>query len=193
MSRGPVLAVTLTSDASKFGRGFTQATSQLAKFSRDIGRAAAGFGRHTLRSLDTFGGQIVDKISGWFKRGVQIGMGSLAALGGYSLWGGLNRLLDTEDATAQLKRMGLGLDDIKTLLDGVDTAFSGTPFANPDGFNVASQLYASQVELGKIPGIIATIGDYAAHGNVPLEQMAAIFTRVASQGKVTGDGACQPF
>lgn len=110
------------------------------------------------------------------------GMGARNIIGG-----GIGRLLDVEDATVQLQRMGLELAQVNQLLADVDSTFSGTPFSNPDGFNVSTQLFASNVELEKIPGILGTIADFAAHGNVDLLEMSDVFTRIASQGKVTGE------
>lgn len=113
--------------------------------------------------------------------------GAIAALTATSLWGGLQRVLDTEDARVQMQRMGVSISEVDTLLAAVDDTFQGTPFANPDGFNISSQLFASGVELDNIPPILGDIADLAAHGNVPIDQMGQLFVRAAAQGKITGE------
>jgi tape measure domain-containing protein len=140
-----------------------------------------------ISGLDTFGAKITSTVGGALRKGLLVGGGALAGVAGFSLFGGLNRLLDTEDARVQLDRMGLSVKEIDDLLAGVDRTFQGTPFANPDGFNIASQLFASGRALGEIPGILGNIADLAAHGNVPIDQMGSLFTRIASQGRVTGE------
>lgn len=160
---------------------------------RDVGRDAGNsltgnFTRSMLSGLDSVGGQITETVTRWFRRGATVGIAAVAGVAAVGLTRGLNRVLDTEDARVQLGRMGLELGQINTLLGAVDDTFSGTPFANPDGFNISSQLFASGVELDKIPGILGTIADLSAHGNVPIEQMGALFVRAASEGRVMGDG-----
>jgi tape measure domain-containing protein len=140
-----------------------------------------------LSGLDSFGARITSTVSGALRKGLTFGAAAVTGIAGFSLFGGLGRLLDTEDATVQLRRMGLGISEIDTLLAAVDTTFSGTPFANPDGFNISSQLFASGRSLEEIPGILGNIADLATHGNVPIEQMGSLFTRIASQGRVTGE------
>lgn len=101
--------------------------------------------------------------------------------------GGIGRLTAIENSTVQLKRMGLEFEQINKLLNDVDETFMGTPFANPEGFDISAALFASGRSLEEIPTILGTIADFAAHGQVPLDQLADVFVRVASQGKVTGE------
>lgn len=110
-----------------------------------------------------------------------------AAFGAMTMKGGIARALDTEDAIVQMRRMGLEIEQVDQLIDGVDKTFDGTIFSNPQGFKLAGLLHGTNVELERIPGIIGTIADFAAHGNVPLEQMQDIFLQVIGSGRVTAD------
>jgi hypothetical protein len=115
---------------------------------------------------------------------VAVGTGALVA--GIGIAGGIGRALDTEDARVQLERMGVSLEDIDGLIDTVDKTFDGTVFTNPDGFALTSRLIGAGQELDQIPNNLQSIADFAAHGNVPLDRMGEIFTRIIGNGKVTG-------
>jgi tape measure domain-containing protein len=167
--------------------------SQADPIFSDVGRRAgvsmsSGLGSTMISSLAGLGESITETVSKWFKRGATVGLAAVTGVAAVGLTRGLGRVLDTEDARVQLGRMGLTIGEIDTLLKDVDNTFQGTPFANPDGFNISSQLFASGRSLAEIPGILGTIADLAAHGNVPIDQMAALFVRAASEGRVMGDG-----
>src|SRR5690606_4857425 len=98
--------------------------------------------------------------------------------------GGISRALDTENAMVQMQRMGLSVQEVDKLVAGVDKTFDGTVFTNPEGFKLAGMLHGAAVELENIPGIIGTVADFAAHANVPLEQMSDVFLKVIGGGRV---------
>lgn len=168
-------------DADQVQSGIQGAQGSLQGMLSEL-EGSSGVFQNVAGSLDTLGGKIVS-VFGTVSKVVGAAIAGMATV---SLWGGLNRVLDTEDARVQMQRMGVATEDVDKLLGDVDKTFQGTPFANPDGFNISSQLFASGVALEGIPGILGDIADLAAHGNVPIDQMGSLFVRVAAQGKVTG-------
>jgi tape measure domain-containing protein len=108
-------------------------------------------------------------------------------LAGFAIKGGIDRVLQTEEAVVQMGRLGLSVDEIDRLIGAVDDTFDGTVFTNPEGFALTQRLIGAGEELDSIPDRLSTISDFAAHGNVPLDQMGNIFERIIGQGRVTGE------
>lgn len=134
---------------------------------------------------ESFGSRLFDGIQTWARRGTLAVAGIATAVSAMALKGGISRALDTEDAIIQMRRMGLATDEVNFLVDQVDKTFDGSIFSNPAGFKLAGLLHGTEVQLEKIPGVMGTIADFAAHGNVPLEQMSDIFLQVIGSGRVT--------
>jgi tape measure domain-containing protein len=152
--------------ATRIGSAYFDVTARTEGAQSAIGRLAAVIGGAAKAAV-----------------GVIIGLGaSVAAL---ALSGGIARALQTEQATVQLRRMGLATADIEKIVQDVDKAFDGTVFTNPEGFVLTQRLIGAGVELEKIPDMLRVVADFAAHGNVPLSQMTDIFEVIIGQEKVT--------
>jgi tape measure domain-containing protein len=168
-------------DASQVGSSTQAARQQIDQLTRDLENSSGAF-RQLAGGLADLGDSIVGKLTTVAK----VGAAAIGGLVAASLWGGLNRVLDTEDARVQMERMGVATEDVNKILEEVDKTFTGTPFANPDGFDISTQLYASGRALDDIPGYLGSIADFAAHANVDISRMGDMFVRIASQGRVTG-------
>jgi len=157
---------------SAAGRTAGEATSKsfLSSFSAD-----------TLSGLDRFGGQVTK----WAKRGLLAGMAAAGATVSAGLWGGLKRALDREDAIVSFRRMGLDQSNIDQLTNAIDTALSGTPITNPEGFALAGRFLAQGFEQANIPAFISTIADMSKVGNRSFQEMADVMIAAAGAGKIT--------
>jgi tape measure domain-containing protein len=132
-------------------------------------------------SLGAAGGVITGAMSRAFKvAGLAAG-----AVAGAAVWGGLQRALDTEDATVTFRRLGLDQASIDGLTSGIDEALSGTTVANPEGFALAGRFLASGFDEADIPGIVGTLADMAQVGNREFSEMADVMVRAAGQGRIT--------
>lgn len=132
-------------------------------------------------SMDQFGGKIVDKAKSFFK----VGMAGVGAVAGTSLWGGLQRILNTEDAKKMFSQLGLGLEDIDSLMGDLQESFRTGPFAYPDVYNISSQLMASGVAMNDLVDTTAAIGNMAAFAGKDLSELAPIMTAIAGKGKLS--------
>lgn len=140
----------------------------------------SNFASNVAGGMDSLGGSIVDGVSRWTRRAGLVGAGILGA----GLFGGLQRVLDTEDATILFRQMGLSVEDIDKALKGVDRTFNGTPFANPDGFNISAQLLSSGRELGDIEDDLRGIANVTAQTlDKDLHRTADTFLRIAATGR----------
>ena len=96
--------------------------------------------------------------------------------------GGLNRALKIEKAKFQLKGLGIAWKDIK---EDIDYGVNDTAYGLDAAANVASQLVASGIKLGdNMKSSLRAISGVAAMTSSSYEDIGAIFTTVAGQGKL---------
>jgi len=142
---------------------------------------AANLVSSSVAGLDRLGGRIVSTVTTGAKIAAAAG-GAIIAAG---LAGGLKRVLDTEDATIAFQQMGLGVAEIDRVLAGVDKTFDGTPFANPDGFNIAAQLLASGRSLTDVEDDLRNIANVTSQTlDKDLNRTSDTFLRIAATGRV---------
>lgn len=148
----------------------------------DIGReSGSAFGDRFIGGLGDFGGRVTSLFTKAFKAAGAAG----AVAAGLALHGGLRRVLDTEDATIAFRQMGLGVAEINKVLKGVDRTFDGTPFANPDGFNISAQLLASGRGLEQIEDDLRNIANVTSQTlDKDLARTSETFLKVAATGRV---------
>lgn len=96
--------------------------------------------------------------------------------------GGLNRALNLESAKFQLEGLHVEWSKIQ---DDIDYAVNGTAYGLDAAAKVASQLSASQVQLGdEMKAALRGISGVAAMTNSSYEEIGDIFTAVAGKGRL---------
>lgn len=122
--------------------------------------------------------------------GVALGVG--AAIGtkildgiGSAVSGGINRLLNLEDANKRLEQMGLSTADIDSLMADLNKTLEGTPIALDAGTTALANLVSAGFDLEDIPGIMEDITDAAAFGQADFGEVASIFQRIGTNGKLS--------
>lgn len=99
--------------------------------------------------------------------------------------GGDTRALNIEQAKFQLSGLGVAWDEIK---DDINYAVKDTAYGLDSAAKAASQLVASNVQLGEeMRFSLRGISGLAAMTNSSYEDIARIFTKVAGQGRLMGD------
>lgn len=103
---------------------------------------------------------------------------------GQILNGGTMRSANIEAAKFQLEGLHVAWDDI---YGDIDYAVKGTAFGLDSAAKAASQLVASQVQLGdEMKAALRGISGVAAMTNSSYDEIAQIFTRIAGQGRLMG-------
>ena len=171
----------------ELGEAFVRVRPDTDRFESDAKRGIGGAlsnvfsGSAMMGSLDSLGGAINKTIVGAFAVASAAG-GALVAK---AFGGGLKRVLDTEDATIAFQQMGLSVQDIDRVLSGVDRTFDGTPFANPDGFNISAQLLASGRALEDVERDLLGIANVTSQTlDKDLNRTSETFLKVAATGRV---------
>ena len=96
--------------------------------------------------------------------------------------GGLTRAMNIENAKFQLKGLGV---EWKNIQEDIAYAVDGTSYSLDAAAKVASQLVASQVNLGdEMKNSLRAISGVAAMTNSSYEEIGSIFTTIAGNGRL---------
>lgn len=104
---------------------------------------------------------------------------------------GLDRYMNLEQAEAKLKALGNTEADTQKIMDTAKGATKGTAFSADKAVNISANLVASGVDPAALEGPLKNIINYAAVGGVELDQMGAIWNKVAASGKLDGEAIAQ--
>lgn len=146
-----------------------------------------------LRGIDSVAGEAGDsmgrtigdrmsKVLSVASKAVGVAAGAALAKG---LTGGVQRLVALEDAEKRLDSMGLTAKESAGLMQSLTDVLTGTPFALDAGASALARFVSSGVDLEKIPGLLASVTDAAAFGQTDLNEVANIFSRIATNGRLS--------
>lgn len=168
-------------DASQVDSGVKDAQTSIQNLQSDLLNSRGALS--TIGdSLDTLG----EKIVSTFSTAAKVVGVAAGAITGYSLWGGLQRVLDTEDARKLFGQMGSGAEEVDNILSGLNSTFEKSSFSYPDVYNVAAQLQASGTAIDDLNDQTKTVGDLAAFSGTEFGRVGELITRIGAQGKVSG-------
>lgn len=154
---GGSLGTAGSSAGKKFSGGFSKATKGIGK---TVGNALKG---------------------GAFAAGATV----LGATG-MALNKGFERLDNIDKAEAKLKGLGHTQKSVDKIMDSAMASVKGTAFGLGDAATVASTTVAAGVKPGKeLERTLTIIGDSATIAGVGMDEMGAIFNKVAAGGKLT--------
>lgn len=138
-----------------------------------------------LSGLQVFANRIIENLADSLYGAIQKVNNGLTAVFRQINEGGATRAQNIEQAKFQLEGLGVAWENIK---DDIDYAVSGTAYGLDVAARAASQLVASNVQLGEeMKFSLRGISGLAAMTNSSYEDIASIFTKVAGQGRLMGD------
>jgi len=176
-----ILTVRILSDASGVGKGLASAQAQYGKFGAALGTKSKTAGVAVGNSLVNG----IDKVLG---TGLKIAGAAGGLLLGTALFQGFNRLNAIDQATAKLKGLGHSAATVDTIMANSLASVKGTAF----GLDAAATTAASVVAAGIKPGrqlesVLTTVADTATIAGSSMDDMGAIFGKVAAKNKLQGD------
>lgn len=152
----------------QMSRGMQQATDAAAKKAESGGkRASSGF----VAAFKRYAAPLAGALS----------VGTIMGKG----WG---RLTALDNAKAKLKGLGNSAQDVETIMANANASVSGTAF----GLDAAATTAAGAVAAGIKPGqdlerMLKGVANTAAAANIPMDEMGAIWNKVATTGKAQND------
>ena len=120
----------------------------------------------------------------WAKRGLIATGVAIGAGIGSAITGGMNRMMNIEDAEAKLKGLGHTGEDISAIMDDALKSVKGTAFGLDEAATQAATAVAAGVKPGKeLADYLTLVGDAATIGGTSLDEMGAIFGKVQTSGR----------
>lgn len=167
------------------GTGFVNVVPSARGIEGNLARVMAAPAASAGRSSGRSWGQ---KFGTAVKVGAGVAATGAAAVVGTALVKGFQRLTAIETATAKLKGLGNSSKDVKVIMDGALKAVQGTAFGMDAAATSAAGAVAAGIKPGKqLNGVLKSMANAAAAAGVPMEEMGAIYNKVASTGKAQND------
>ena len=111
-----------------------------------------------------------------------------SAIGNLAVQGGFERALDIENAEHKLTGLGHSAEEVQGIMDNALASVKGTAYGMGDAATVAASAVAAGVKPGQdLERTLKLVGDAAAISGRDMVSMGAIFNKVASAGKMTGE------
>lgn len=159
--------------------------------------SAKGFGKNLNKQIgpamqragdeggQSFGSKFGGSVKKWGKRSL-IGIGVTAgALLGTALTTGFSRSVKIENAQAKLKGLGYNKKAISGIMDDALSSVTGTAFGLDEAVTVSSGALAAGIT--DIEGYLKSVGDVSTITGKGFEETGAIFNKIASNNRVSGE------
>lgn len=122
--------------------------------------------------------------------GAQVAVGGLVGtVGTLAATGGISRALNIEAAKAKLTGLGHTGDELTAIMANCSAAVTGTSYGLGEAATAAGVLAAAGVEAGDglndMQGVLSTVASVATVSGREFGEIASIFGKVASYGKLT--------
>lgn len=105
-----------------------------------------------------------------------------------SLAKGFQRYTAIEDAQAKLKGLGNSAQDVSVIMDNALASVKGTAFGLDAAATTAAGAIAAGIKPGaELEGVLKSVANSAAAAGMNMDEMGAIYTKVASVGKAQND------
>ncbi len=122
------------------------------------------------------------------KIGVASFTGLIALVVGLAIKGGLDRLLNIEDAQAKLKGLGNSTESIAEIMNDALSSVRGTFFTLDDAATVAATAVAANVKPGQdLTKYLGLTADAATIAGTSLSDMGSILNKVTTRGHAYND------
>lgn len=135
-----------------------------------------------------------------FGKAMKVGViGTVTAVGataasvfGTAMSKGFARAGAIEDAQAKLRGLGHEAESVESIMDNVRDSVTGTAYGLGEATTVAANMVAAGIEPGeKLTATLATLADTASITGVSFDEMGSIFSKMAANGKLTGEEMAQ--
>lgn len=192
------IPVTFTGDPASLVSGLTSAINGSAAKAADgldkaFGRAAPGLTGALGKLRGSFaaqGRQLGTAVAAGVKTTLTVGAAAtgaaVAGILGTAVTKGLSRLNAIDQASAKLRGLGQDAKGVTSIMNDATIAVTGTAFGLGDAATVAAGAIAAGVQSGtELQGVLKTVANVAAGTGTSLQEMGAIFNRVAANGKAS--------
>jgi len=153
---------------------------------KDFGGQADSAGEKAGKSSGKkFGGAFAGIVKKAGAIGAAVGIGLAAK-------GGISRALNIENAQAKLKGLGNDTQTVSKIMDNALASVSGTSFGLGEAATTAAGAVAAGIKPGEsLERMLKSVANSAASAGVGMDEMGAIYNKVATSNKAQGDVLAQ--
>ncbi len=111
-----------------------------------------------------------------------------AAVAGIAMKKGWDRLTAIDDAKAKLEALGHSAKTVEGIMDSALESVKGTSFGLGEAANTAASAVASGIKPGEeLTRYLKLVSDAAAVAGTDMDEMGAVFNKVAANGKLSAE------
>ncbi|GAA4923484.1 peptidoglycan DD-metalloendopeptidase family protein [Nesterenkonia rhizosphaerae] len=161
-------------------------------FQREVGREVAGVGQNFEKQGPGLGRRLMSGIGTGLKYGALAVGTATAGILTTALVRGWQRLSAIENAEAKLRGLGHSAQSVDSIMSNALDSVRGTAFGLDEAATVAASTVAAGIKPGKdLEEVLRLTADAATIAGVGMDEMGAIFNKVASSNKIQGDVIAQ--
>ena len=130
-------------------------------------------------------------VSDYIVKGIDALVGKLKSItsvvGEMVIQGGIDRALNLENAKTKMSTFTKSAEQLDTIMQNVSDSVDGTAFSMDSAATVAAGLFAAGIKEGpEMESALRLVGDAAQVSGRSMEDIGAIFNKVAANGKLSG-------
>ena len=111
-----------------------------------------------------------------------------SSIGNMVITGGIDRALNLENAKAKMSTFTKSTEQLDEIMNNVSDSVDGTAFSMDSAATVAAGLFAAGIKEGdEMTNALKLVGDTAQVSGRSMEEIGAIFNKVAANGKLSGE------
>ena len=140
------------------------------------------------KSLARMTDQGMAKLTKFGKRAAGIAAGTAAAFAGMALTKGWSRMTKIDNAKVKLEAIGNSAEDVQKIMDNALASVKGTAYGMDAAATTAASAVAAGIKPGKkLESYLSSVADAAAVAGIEMDEMGAIFNKVATRGSANNE------
>ena len=179
MANDFTLSAKITADASQFDKAVKHAQKSLASLANSTKGLGKGFTQ--------IGESVADVGKDLTKYITKPALAATTALGAITIGKGFKRLVQIDDAKVKLEALGHSAEDVNVIMKNALNSVKKTAFGLDEAATVAASAVAAGVKPGKdLQKYLTLTASAAAIAGTNMDEMGAVFNRIATKGKAQG-------
>lgn len=181
-----VLSVKVTGDAKDFEKAMSDAGATFQTLEKTVEKSGLKNLQGKLSGIGSGMQSVGSSITSHVTKPALVAGGALA---GMTLAKGWSRMTQLDDARVKLKAIGTSAEDVEKITTAAGNAVDGTAYSMADAMTTAA---AAAAALGdnagdKMDRYLRNVANASALAGVGMNEMGAIFNKVATNGKMTAE------
>ncbi len=172
--------VLLKLDPKGFTKGLKTAEKGTKQFDKNI--------TLTKKRINTLTNAAMKDMTTFGKRTAKVLGGTAAAFAGIAIAKGWQRMTQIDEAKVKLEAIGNSSKSVAKIMDNAMESVKGTAYGMDDAATTAASAVAAGIKPGQdLTKYLSSAADAAAVAGIDLQEMGAIFNKVATKNKATNE------